>query len=68
MMRQLMFLALLCGTADVSRAEEECRLWLAPSHLSTDKNQVFGLFAGSQGFAEDEIIPSHDVAVPLLDF
>lgn len=46
----------------------DCSLWLAPSLLSSEQKPVFGLFAGSQGFAEDEVIPSYEIAVPVFDF
>lgn len=69
-MRMLAVLALMGAPIDGARAKEdgECRLWLAPSFLSTSKLPVFGLYAGSQGFAADEVIPSYEIAVPVFDF
>lgn len=49
-------------------AQVECRLWLAPSNLSTEKAPRLGLFAGEPGFAEGEVIPSWEMAVPVFDF
>jgi hypothetical protein len=47
----------------------ECRLYLAPSYLTREgKVAVFGLFAGPSGFQKDEIIPSHEITVPVFDF
>jgi SET domain len=45
-----------------------CRLYLAPSYLSTDDSIDFGLFAGPGGFSKDELIPSFDMAIPLFDY
>ena len=49
-------------------ATDQCRLWLAPSYVGTDDSPMYGLFAGSQGFKADDLIPSHEIAVPLFDF
>jgi hypothetical protein len=50
-------------------AEEiPCRLYMAPSYLSTDETIDFGLFAGPGGFSKDELIPSFDMAIPLFDY
>lgn len=73
---QAFALALMGPFAFVSAATDErtigtehpCRLWLAPSHLSSDDTPRFGLYAGAQGFAKDEIIPSYEMSIPLFDF
>ena len=78
-LKQAIVLALLGPFSHVSAASTErtksnteeqqpCRLWLAPSYLSTDDTPRFGLYAGVQGFAEDELIPSHEIAIPMFDF
>ena len=61
-------LALVVSAAKKVPEEPPCRLWLAPSHLSTENAPKFGLYAGAQGFARDEVIPSHEIAVPFFDF
>lgn len=49
--------------------EFECRLYLAPSYLSAPpKTAIFGLFAGPSGFQKGEVIPSHEIAIPVFDF
>ena len=78
-LRQAIILILLGPVSHVSAAPPEgtisnadepqpCRLWLAPSYLSTVDDPKFGLYAGVQGFAEDEIIPSYEIAIPMFDF
>jgi SET domain len=79
MIRTLLYPLALLGALifDVTLAEaevevevdmSECRLWLAPSYLSTEQKPAFGLYAGSQGFEEEEVIPSYDIALPVFDF
>ena len=53
------------ATADED--ESECRLWLGPSHLGTDNEPEYGLFAGKD-FDPDEIIPDIEIAIPLVDW
>lgn len=76
--KTLMFAVLLATTTVVLASSSDnsdntdnvvpCRLWMAPSHLSTGSDTVFGLFAGEQGFEKDDLIPSHEIAVPFYDF
>jgi hypothetical protein len=56
------------GQKESSAEEIPCRLYLAPSYLSTDESIDFGLFAGPGGFSKDELIPSFDMAIPLFDY
>lgn len=44
-----------------------CRLWLAPSHVSTEANPKYGIFAGVD-YAQDEHLPNSELALPLVDF
>jgi hypothetical protein len=63
--------SMILGTQAASEDEDHassCRLWLAPSSLSSEQKAVFGLYAGSQGFGEDEIIPDFEIAIPVFDF
>lgn len=46
---------------------EECRLWLGPSHLGTDGEPEWGMFAG-QDFEEGDVIPDIEIAIPLTDW
>lgn len=46
----------------------ECRLWLAPSYTSNNDNPAFGLYAGRQGFQENEVIPSAELSIPIFDY
>jgi SET domain len=50
------------------KEDPDCRLWLAPSYLTTEKTTVLGMFAGAQGFSLDEIIPSQEIAIPVYDY
>lgn len=65
-------LLLAAGVATVHGSDpdpdDDCRLWIAPSYLSTDSRVVFGMYAGSQGFSKDDIIPSYEIAIPVFDF
>ena len=45
----------------------ECRLWLGPSHLGTEGDPEYGLFAGKD-FDPDDIIPDIELAIPLVDW
>ena len=47
-------------------SEMPCRLWLAPSHLSTSDKTKFGLFAGVE-FSENETLPNPEIGVPIVD-
>jgi hypothetical protein len=53
----------LASASDASK----CLLWLAPSHVSTEGNPKYGLFAGVE-YAEDDILPNPELALPLIDF
>jgi hypothetical protein len=52
-----------------SAAEESstCLLWLAPSHVSTEANPKYGLFAGVE-YTENQTLPNPELALPLIDF
>jgi hypothetical protein len=50
-----------------SASDNECLLWLAPSHVSTEANPKYGLFAGVE-YAENQSLPNPELALPLIDF
>jgi hypothetical protein len=50
----------------IDASETPCRVWLAPSHLSTDDKIKFGLFAGVE-FGVNETLPNPDIGIPLID-
>lgn len=57
-------------TADTEKQENEaieCRLWLGPSHLGSEMEPEYGLFAGKD-FDADEVIPDIELAIPLVDW
>lgn len=64
------YLATVPTTVVVANDDDvECRLYIAPSYLSAPpKTAIFGLFAGPSGFQKGEIIPSHEIAIPVFDF
>jgi hypothetical protein len=47
--------------------ENPCRLFLGPSTLSTEDSTKFGLYAGVE-FSENQTLPFHELAIPLVDF
>lgn len=47
--------------------ENPCRLWLAQSHVSTEANPKYGLFAGVD-YTKGEDLPNSELALPLVDF
>ena len=51
-------------------AERVCRLWLAPSYLSSSskekKTTKLGVYAGVE-FQENETLPHSEIAIPLVD-
>jgi hypothetical protein len=49
-----------------SSTTTQCRLWLAPSYLSSSSGQKFGLYAGVD-FNENDIIPDYEIGWPLYD-
>jgi hypothetical protein len=63
--------ALLIPPVEAAASEGDeptsCRLWLAPSAVSTDRKPKFGLFAGAT-YSMDDIIPLSELAIPLSDF
>ncbi|CAB9512428.1 Guanylate cyclase [Seminavis robusta] len=61
------FIAACTSSVVKGDGDGECRLWLGPSHLGTDNDPEFGIFAGVD-FAPDEIIPDIEVAIPLVDW
>lgn len=44
----------------------ECALWLAPSHLGTENEPKYGLFAG-RNYRTNETLPLAELAIPLID-
>ena len=52
---------------DNGESEGDCKLWLAPSSLSTSSTVEYGLFAGVE-FSKDDIIPDVELAIPYIDF
>jgi hypothetical protein len=50
-----------------SSSTTSCRLWLAPSYLSSTSGHKFGLFAGVD-FDENDIIPDFEIGWPLFDY
>lgn len=46
---------------------EECRLWLGPSHLGTENEPEFGMFAGVD-FEANDIVPDVELAIPFIDW
>ena len=54
--------------ANADANKPSCRLWYAPSHITTTRDKPkYGLFAGI-AFAENETIHPHpDIAIPLVD-
>ena len=65
----LVVIALAAVVVAVDEENVECRLYIAPSYLSAPpKTAIFGLFAGPSGFQKNEIIPSHEIAIPVFDF
>jgi len=64
----LAFAALLV-TAEItsSKSSEQCRLWLAPSSVSSIEIPKLGLFAGID-YDVDDIVGEPEIAIPLIDF
>ena len=56
---------LLCLTG-LTLAQNECRLWLAPSYTSTEKITKYGIFAGVS-YQENESLPMAEIGIPLID-
>ena len=56
---------LLC-LIGLTLAQNECRLWLAPSYTSTDKITKYGIFAGVS-YQENESLPMAEIGIPLID-
>jgi hypothetical protein len=46
---------------------EQCRLWMAPSYLSRENMQRYGLYAGVD-YEMDDILPNVEIGIPLIDF
>lgn len=64
------FLLLVGATAAAAEnddSEETCRLWLAPSYLTTESTTKYGLFAGVD-FGPNETIPDVEIGFPFVDF
>ena len=60
--------AVLLVAAETSfEIQEHCRLWLAPSSVSSEESPKLGLFAGVD-YAEDDIVGYPEIAIPLIDF
>ena len=64
--RLLLCLPLLSLLRTVVVNCHECTLWLAPSHLGTEKEPKYGLFAGT-AFQANETLPLAELAIPLID-
>ena len=45
----------------------ECRLWLAPSSVSSEERPKLGLFAGVH-YDVDDIVGQPEIAIPFIDF
>lgn len=58
---------IVTGAKTKPTEENECRLWLGPSHLGTDSEPEYGIFAG-KNFERDDIIPNIEIAIPLVDW
>lgn len=54
------------GEDDGYDDDTPCRLWMAPSSVSTDENPKMGLFAGVD-FNAGEYLPLSELAIPLVD-
>lgn len=49
------------------QVEQECKLWLAPSSVSSEDTPKLGLFAGVDYSAED-VVGQPELGIPLMDF
>lgn len=52
--------------ATVASLDDDCGLWLAPSHTGTDLEPRYGIFAG-RTYQENETLPMAELAIPLID-
>jgi hypothetical protein len=50
----------------VATENDECGLWLAPSHTGTDKETRYGMFAG-RAYRQNDTLPMAELAIPLVD-
>jgi hypothetical protein len=67
-MKSFVLTTFLAAVAASAAKEESCRLWLAPSHISSKDHLKTGLFAGA-AFDKDDLLPAAgELAVPLVDF
>ncbi len=48
-------------------AQSDCRLWLAPSSVSTEDAPKLGLFAGVN-YSAGDVVGQPELAIPLIDF
>jgi hypothetical protein len=67
--RTILLLRLLTATAAASTTDDDCELYLAPSHLKDAASHGFGLgiFAGRPIYAGELLVKLNEVLIPLYD-